>query len=766
MYTFVTSFNKESYNTYGLEMLKSVSENWKTTAGMLRLVVYVEGFDSLDELPEHEFSSVIEYRHLEHVEARTVFLERNSDKNGTLEGGHYNYRMDAARFCHKVYAFSDLAFELISDDYRGWLVWLDADTVTTKEFTAGDAAKLLPESKEVVHLGRIDIDYSETGFVGWNLNMHNAASLITDMRGAYDTDEIFGYREWTDAFLFERLLNIYKAHGMEVLNLSEGVRGLAVFENSPLKDFFVHKKGNLKFVDAEPAQPTKQLKGAKRYKQLADIVRHYSEDNDNFSILEVGTWDGRRAIEMALAAFESVDKVHYRGFDLFEDATDETDKVELNVKKHNTISAISERLQQFSDKMSENNKEFTFSLHKGDTKDTLKGSKHLDVDLAYIDGGHSYETVKSDYDHLSSVPVVVFDDYYSPMDEDTVVSEDHTGIIKTFKDIKVKRKAVLPSEDPTTLGWYVHLAIALQDSDTVKDLPTSLTRVPIIVKPKDSMPVDDIRNNVRENVKLINNFDWVKNYKPTEEHAIIVSGGKLDFIKIKKLQQETNAKVFCVKHSYQRLLKNGIKPFACVVLDPRPMEGVSTHGVVRKDLFKKIDPTTKFFIASMTDITVTKYIMEKTDNILGFHAFTDAIRDETVTNKVTIAEGIGINPGELLISGGTCAATRTIGLLETLGYTNQHLFGFDCSVTEKEAKKHKDIKDEAGNDKYLAVETGDKKFFTTGELLALAQDLERMFEDKACKINFKFYGSDSLAAQVFEQSYYNEHYKTFDQWLN
>ncbi len=260
--------------------------------------------------------------------------------------------------------------------------------------------------------------------------------------------------------------------------------------------------------------------------------------------------------------------MHYRGFDLFEDATDETDKVELNVKKHNTLSAISERLQQFSDKMSENNKEFTFSLHKGDTKDTLKSSKHLDVDLAYIDGGHSYETVKSDYCYLSSVPVVVFDDYYSPMDEDTTVTEEHTGIIKTFKDIKFKRKAVLPSEDPTTLGWYVHLAVVLQNSDTVKDLPTSLTRVPIIVKPKDSMPVDDIRNNVRENVKLINNFDWVKNYKPTEEHAIIVSGGKLDFIKIKKLQQETNAKVFCVKHSYQRLLKNGIKPFCLCSVRP------------------------------------------------------------------------------------------------------------------------------------------------------------------------------------------------------
>ena len=40
------------------------------------------------------------------------------------------------------------------------------------------------------------------------MGMHNAASMIVDIRGAYDTNEIFGYREWTDAFIFERLLNI------------------------------------------------------------------------------------------------------------------------------------------------------------------------------------------------------------------------------------------------------------------------------------------------------------------------------------------------------------------------------------------------------------------------------------------------------------------------------------------------------------------------------------------------------------------------------
>ena len=43
---------------------------------------------------------------------------------------------------------------------------------------------------------------------------------------------------------------------------------------------------------------------------------------------------------MALAAFENTDKLDYYGFDLFEDATIETDKEEFNVKAHNTIEAV------------------------------------------------------------------------------------------------------------------------------------------------------------------------------------------------------------------------------------------------------------------------------------------------------------------------------------------------------------------------------------------------------------------------------------------
>ena len=752
MYTFVTTFSQKHYDLYAKQMLESVVENFDPA---LRLVVYYDGYG--DVTPAFPTADFIEYRNLDTLKARNDFVERNKDKNGSYAEAPYNYKMDAVRFCHKVYAYTDLAYELIDQEYTGWLVWLDADTIVNQKFMAEDAKKIMPDSADVVHLGRIDIDYSETGFVGWNMAMHNAVSLIVDIRGAYDTDEIFGYREWTDSFVFERLLNIYKAHGMSALNLSEGVRGLAVFENSILKDYFTHNKGNLKYN----SQVSPDVQGPKRYKQLADIIRHYSQGLETYSIVETGTWNGGRAIEMALAAFENVDKVHYRGFDLFENATEETDKVELNIKQHNAEEAVGTRLAQFAAKMQEHGKLFTFTLHSGDTKETMKGHQYNDVDLAYIDGGHSYDTVNSDWNYLSHVPIVVFDDYYSFPDGD--VPEEYRGIIKTFEEIKDKNRYILPSDDPTALGGFVHLGVVTDPS--VKKFPEELIRRPIVVKPKDCVSSDYIINNIKTNVQTLDDFSWVKHYKHTDKHVAVVSGGDIDFDAFEDfIKEHPDAEVWCVKHAYPKLIQHGTMPDACLVLDPRPVDGVSTHGVVRKDLFKHIQKHTKFYIASMTDPSVVDYIKSKTDNIRGFHAFTGGIVDPEVKDRMQILKGIGIEEGELLISGGTGAATRIIGLLETLGYRNLHLFGFDCSINDL-TDEQKEEKTEEGQPVYLHVETGGNNYWTTGELLAMAQDLEKMFEKKNLEMNIRFYGKDSLAKQVWEQSYYNTEFKTYEESL-
>jgi hypothetical protein len=65
------------------------------------------------------------------------------------------------------------------------------------------------------------------------------------------------------------------------------------------------------------------------------------------------------------------------------------------------------KCQRALGKIAKRNPNFTFELIEGYTTDTLKPTK---VDWAYIDGGHSYETVKWDHQQLKECDVIVFDD--------------------------------------------------------------------------------------------------------------------------------------------------------------------------------------------------------------------------------------------------------------------------------------------------------------------------------------------------------------------
>ena len=50
-------------------------------------------------------------------------------------------------------------------------------------------------------------------------------------------------------------------------------------------------------------------------------------------------------------------------------------------------------------------------LHRGFTHETLKYKKY---DFVYIDGGHSYDTVKHDYEKVKDSKVILFDDCQEP----------------------------------------------------------------------------------------------------------------------------------------------------------------------------------------------------------------------------------------------------------------------------------------------------------------------------------------------------------------
>jgi|TARA_R110002051_G_scaffold14061_2_gene46113 hypothetical protein len=766
--TIVTSFNEKILKDSAHYMLDTLSKNLEPS---VNLVCYHHDCN-LDNYSVPSNSNIT-YKNLHDVTEHEEFLSKYSKHNGTENNTiPYNIQLDGVRFSHKVFALTEEAFTLADKSVKpGWIVWIDADSYFKKRITKKDIlAKLNKESD----LAFIENDAS---FMAFNLNKQPPIDLLGDLRGAYISGEFVQYREWHDYFILQRLINIYQVHGLKLHKIPS------------VSEYMIHFKGQFnpnklasvrdskgKRVFELPNTVSPDIK-PNRYKQLADIIRHYKPK----SIIETGTWNAGRAIEMALASFENQDELLYRGFDLFEDATTETDVEENNVKAHNTRSAVIKRLQDFRSKMMEKKKVFTFQIGKGNTRDILKDRDDLNADLILLGGGNSIKTVDSEYENVKHNPLIIFDHYITKDEKGNILPKEFQGVNKVFKNIKVKktdtRKHVLPSGDVVLGGGHTHLAVVLHDKK-LPDLSPSLKSVPIIVNPRDCVPKDYIRTNIKNNMKLIKNDKWIDKCVQHDGKVILVSAGPcIDYEELKfTIRNNPNAKVMCVKHSYPKLLENGIVPWGCVVLDPRHIDGVSTHGIVRKELFHKIEKKTKFFVASMTDPSVTNYLIDNNADIHGWHAFTESLREETErsqgihNNQVKVLDELNLPEGATLITGGTCAAMRTIGIMHTMGFRNIELFGFDCSLkdepTKKMMKETTGAEDEEARPKYFKVGVGEKFYWTTGELLAMAQDCEKVFSDTSMGILYTFHGENTLVSDLWNLSEGKQKFKNFKEMFN
>ena len=138
-----------------------------------------------------------------------------------------------------------------------------------------------------------------------------------------------------------------------------------------------------------------------RYATLHNIVLEIQPEH----VVEIGTWNGDRA-----ADFMGTSNCYYTGFDLFEEASQETDEKEYNVKKHFEVAEVAQALQR---------KGFTkYMLVRGDTNETLANTTVEPFDFCFIDGGHSEDTIKNDFDwvyeNIQPGGTIILDDYYTP----------------------------------------------------------------------------------------------------------------------------------------------------------------------------------------------------------------------------------------------------------------------------------------------------------------------------------------------------------------
>ena len=126
----VTTFHAAGYAQYGKRFLETFDAHWPVDVA---LHVYCE-----DIKPVEVSSRIFNYNLLTQIPQLAAFKARHKNieaHNGICEDGEYEYRMDAVRFAHKVFALCHCALTIKTD--ADVLFWIDADTVTFKDIPEG-----------------------------------------------------------------------------------------------------------------------------------------------------------------------------------------------------------------------------------------------------------------------------------------------------------------------------------------------------------------------------------------------------------------------------------------------------------------------------------------------------------------------------------------------------------------------------------------------------------------------------------------------------
>lgn len=142
--------------------------------------------------------------------------------------------------------------------------------------------------------------------------------------------------------------------------------------------------------------------------------------------MEVGIANGENAKRMVDTAktHSPSEKIRYYGFDIFSENVPE--------EKDSQLKSVKRKL---------NDTGCNFTLFKGDSTTTLPNNVHKlpIMDLIFIDGGHAYQTVKSDWSHSKRL-----------MDTNTAIffhNADWKGPKKVINNIP-QEKYIIKSIDP------------------------------------------------------------------------------------------------------------------------------------------------------------------------------------------------------------------------------------------------------------------------------------------------------------------------------
>jgi len=209
----VTTYNNKLYKEYAHRFESTYNWDFPYT-------VYNEDDGMMDTIPDCK-----------------AFVERNKNRFDNKDFIK-DYWQDGVRFCYKVYAYTHAIMNY--QDLDG-IIGIDADSVFYKKIDEDWIKKHIHRDNcMMTYLGRPN--YSECGFLYFNMKHPDIQPYANRMKSLYDTDGIYNLKEQHDSFIWDYVRKEFENRGTKNYNIGDGKMG-HVQARSILGTVYDHTKG-------------------------------------------------------------------------------------------------------------------------------------------------------------------------------------------------------------------------------------------------------------------------------------------------------------------------------------------------------------------------------------------------------------------------------------------------------------------------------------------------------------------------------------------
>lgn len=234
---FVTTLNKRLYDSYA----NMLFETYKSTNQTIPLIVFTE-----DNFKIEGFETFNLFEHAPHSKEFADKHKNQLKEYVSKHPGVKEFRFDAVRFSYKVFA-QNAARQLCDKMY-----FIDADIVFNKQVTNEVLNKLLPDDCFLSFFDR-PASYTETGFVGFNLNKSCTDIFFKEYLDYYIKDKIFTLSGYLDCDVFDATRkSIMLKHNFKEHKLGDGGKAHIMARDKFFGQYFDHKKGERKSQKHSP----------------------------------------------------------------------------------------------------------------------------------------------------------------------------------------------------------------------------------------------------------------------------------------------------------------------------------------------------------------------------------------------------------------------------------------------------------------------------------------------------------------------------------